>query len=204
MLLNEKINDLQKLTKKKITYEKVAKVLGLGSKQAAQNRVTRKQELKDWEILALDEAFLNGKQEILDDLNNILLDYYPEVEASCGTGIIPFGETKEQIAIPINLIRGYTKNKKYIVIKAVSDSMQPEIKPNDLLIVRVIDAEPIVDNHIYIFCHEERIYCKYLSYNVGQVIIRSANKDYPTRYIEGSDLETFRICGEVCGSMRNY
>lgn len=61
MLLNEKIQDLQKLTKKKITYEQVAKVLGLGSKQAAQNRVTRKQDLKDWEIIALEEAFLTSK-----------------------------------------------------------------------------------------------------------------------------------------------
>ena len=61
MLLNEKIQDLQKLTKKKITYEQVAKVLGLGSKQAAQNRVTRKQDLKDWEIIALEEVFLTSK-----------------------------------------------------------------------------------------------------------------------------------------------
>lgn len=34
MLLNEKINDLQKLTKKKISYEKVAKALGLERQRA--------------------------------------------------------------------------------------------------------------------------------------------------------------------------
>lgn len=82
--------------------------------------------------------------------------------------------------------------------------MQPEIKPNDLLIIRIIDSEPIIDNHIYVFCHDERLYCKYLSYNVGQIIVRSANKDYPIRYIEKESINDFRLCGEVCGHFRNY
>lgn len=132
------------------------------------------------------------------------LDYYPDIEVSCGTGIIPFGETKEKISIPLRLIKGYAKNHKYVVLNAISDSMKPEIKPNDKLIVRLIDAEPIMDNHIYIFCHEDRLYCKYLSYNIGQIIVRSANTDYPTRYIEGENLDTFRLCGEVCGCVRMF
>ena len=47
MLLDEKIQHLQNKTKRKITYDEVAKVLGLGSKQAAYNRVTRKQDYKE-------------------------------------------------------------------------------------------------------------------------------------------------------------
>ena len=57
MLLDAYLNDLQKFTKEKITYEKVAKVLKLKGKQAVSMRITRKQELKDWEIELLDKEF---------------------------------------------------------------------------------------------------------------------------------------------------
>jgi len=60
MLLDDKINALQIETKQKITYKKIAEVLGLGSGQAVQNRITRKQELKEWEELLLDDYFLNN------------------------------------------------------------------------------------------------------------------------------------------------
>lgn len=56
------LDRLQNLIKQKISYEQVAKILGLGSKQAAYNRVTRKTPLKQWEIIALDEAFLKNSK----------------------------------------------------------------------------------------------------------------------------------------------
>jgi len=205
MLLDEKIESLQNLTKQKITYDKVAEVLGLGSKQAAYNRVSRKQHLKQWEENALDAAFLDNF--VIKEQNMPLcrtLDYYPDIEVSCGNGIIPFGETKEKMTIPVSLIKGYSKNNKYIIVSATSDSMQPEIKPNDMLIIRVTDTDTIIDNHIYVFCYNERLYCKYLSYNVNQIIVRSANKDYPTRFIEKENINDFKLCGEVCGHFRSY
>ena len=67
-----------------------------------------------------------------------------------------------------------------------------------------IDTDTIIDNHIYVFCYEDRLYCKYLSYNVNQIIVRSANKDYPTRFIEKENINDFRLCGEVCGHFRSY
>lgn len=57
MLIDKKINELQNLTKRKITNNEIAKILGLGSGQAVINRVNRKQELKEFEIIKLDDAF---------------------------------------------------------------------------------------------------------------------------------------------------
>ena len=61
MLLDEYLHDLQKSTKEKITYERVAKVLNLKGKQAVGMRIARKQELKDWERELLDGEFKNPK-----------------------------------------------------------------------------------------------------------------------------------------------
>ena len=63
MLLDEYLQNLQKSTHKKPpTYEKIAKVLDLGSKQAVSNRIYRQQPLKDIEIELLDAEFKNNNQ----------------------------------------------------------------------------------------------------------------------------------------------
>lgn len=200
MKLSDAISEIIVKEKRNIPQQEIAEIIGVSRQYIGQ--------IKECELTTAHKEILEKHFNI--DFNKIesncyvLLDYYPDMEVSCGHGIIPFGATKSQIEVPVSLIKGYSSNKKYIILNAISDSMSPEIKPNDKLIVRLIDAEPIMDNHIYIFCHDERLYCKYLSYNVGQVIVRSANTDYPTRYIEGEKLETFRLCGEVCGSFREY
>ena len=203
MLIDEKIDALQNLTKRKITYDEIADIFGV-TRSAIQNRISRKSPLKEYEIQKIDDFYNLTSQNLTSDIEHVTLDYYPDIEVSCGNGIIPFGETKEKMTIPVSLIKGYSKNKKYVIVNATSDSMQPEIKPNDMLIIRVTDTDTIIDNHIYVFCYEDRLYCKYLSYNVNQIIVRSANKDYPTRFIEKENINNFRLCGEVCGHFRSY
>lgn len=185
-----------------------------GIKQSTMsNRMTRDSDFSNDEINLINDfykvnLFTNTLQSssniIINNSEHVTLDYYPDIEVSCGNGIIPFGETKEKMTVPVSLIKGYSKNKKYVIVSATSDSMQPEIKPNDMLIIRVTDTDTIIDNHIYVFCYEDRLYCKYLSYNVNQIIVRSANKDYPTRFIEKENINDFRLCGEVCGHFRSY
>lgn len=173
------------------------------------NRCFNDGYFKPEEVEVLDMVFKsNGNQlqkydDITPQSDKVLIDYYPDVLVSCGNGIFSLGETKEQMTVPKKLIKGYSDSYKYVIVTAFSDSMQPEIKEKDMLIVRVAEMENIIDNHIYIFCHEGRFYCKYLSYNLGQVIVRSLNPEYPTRYIEKENLENFELIGEVCGIFRN-
>ena len=68
MLLDEYLQNLQKLTKKKPpTYEKIAEVLDLGSKQAVSNRIYRKQPLKEFEIEILNSEFKKDNQSKQND-----------------------------------------------------------------------------------------------------------------------------------------
>ena len=57
MLIDEKINSLQNLIKRKITYEELAPILGVESGNAIRNWKYRKRPLKDFEIQKIDEAF---------------------------------------------------------------------------------------------------------------------------------------------------
>lgn len=165
-------------------------------------------EIKYKNLKQLEEAYnidLTGTYKVrLHNEENIIVDYYSEIEASCGNGRFPTTETVEKISIPLKAINDYSINEKYSVIKAQSDSMIPEIKPKDLLIVEEYHNQPIKDNHIYIFIYEGLLYCKYLSNNLGQIIVRSANTLYPIRYIEKEKLNDFKIIGEVKGHLRDY
>lgn len=67
MLIDEYLNDLQKFTKDKITYEMIAKVLKLKGKQAVGMRIARKQPLKDWEKELLDNEFKNKSSNCTQD-----------------------------------------------------------------------------------------------------------------------------------------
>ena len=95
MLLEEKINDLQNLTKRKITYDELAQILGVGTANALRNWNYRKRHLKEYEIKKIDDAILNYSTE----LNNVSQNNedYIEVEhihinPSCGTGTVVLDE----------------------------------------------------------------------------------------------------------------
>lgn len=160
-------------------------------------------KIKDKNIKQIEQYFNISLTNLTIKTEGIKLDYYPDVKASCGKGNYIDTEAKEQIIIPPQAINNYSVHNTYTVIKATSDSMAPEIKPNDNLVIQH-NIEGIIDNHIYIFSFKGKLFCKYLSNNLGQIIVRSANSVYPIRYIEGSDLNEFRLIGEVKAHIREY
>lgn len=186
----------------KPTQTEIAKIIGLKQGVIA-TRVARDSRFSTEEI---EKIALHFAINLYDNLptNDIELDFYQDIEASCGNGILPFSEAKEKISVTKDLITKYNKDNEYFVIKATSDSMTPQIMPKDLLIIRKCEQESIIDNHIYIFCYKDKLYCKYLSDNLGQIIVRSSNKDYSTRIIEGEELNNFNLIGEVIGQIREY
>ena len=202
MLLNEKINDLQNLTKKKITYEQVAKILGLGSKQAAQNRVTRKQELKEWEIIALDDAFLNKKVNN-DNQDTVQITYRPDVFLSAGYGVEVLDETKETMTLDARLLtteRGCRINPQHCEIVSVSgNSMAPEYRHGDKVIIDRGDTE-LVDGHIFAFRYNGQCYVKEINLLGDKIKCISLNKEYDPFYINQG--EQFTVLGRIIPRIR--
>jgi predicted DNA-binding protein YlxM (UPF0122 family) len=67
MLLDEKIDTLQIVTKRKITYEEIGDIFGV-TRSAIQNRISRKQPLKDWEEKILDDYYEQNTQNVTHPL----------------------------------------------------------------------------------------------------------------------------------------
>lgn len=203
MLLNEKINELQNLTKHKITYAKVAEVLGLGSKQAAQNRVTRKQHLKEWEIKALDEVFLGevNKHNQGDYLSFRILG---EVQASMGYGVTVYDESQTgnyEISYKLAKDLGVSPDSADIIF-GTGNSMEPTIQGGDALLVDR-NRKDIYDGKIYCIKHDGQLKTKRLQkLSKTKVKIISDNKDYEPITIDFTqDTEDFEVIGEIrwCG-----
>lgn len=207
MLIEEKRTELQNLTKRNITYEELAPILGVGTANALRNWNYRKRPLKEFEIRKIDDAFNISSTElntISQDTNSVTIDYYPDVFGSCGNGMFQFSTKREQIAVPKSaLFKNFAPGKQYFVINAMGNSMEPVFYANDKLIVENYDGEQIIDNKPYLFCYKDEIFIKKLSKNVDQLMIISENKDYDTRKLEGEQLADVNIIGLVVGLMRD-
>lgn len=202
MLLDEYLQDLQKFTRKKPpTYEKIAEVLDLGSKQAVSNRIYRKQHLKDFEIEILDAEFKKDNQSTQNNDCSII-PVRGDVYASMGSGITVYNENQTatyQISnklasdIGVNL-----KNTEMIF--ASGDSMEPTIMGGDSLLVDKSKTE-VYDGRIYCVRIDGQLYAKRLQkLPPNKVKVVSDNKQkYDPFYVDFSkDIDfDFAVIGEI-------
>ena len=200
MLLDKYLQNLQKLTKKKITYEQVAQVLGLGSKQAVANRVQRKQELKEWEVEALDEVFKKGITSPKDS-DCIDLIVRGNVSASMGFGITVYDESQTgTCSISRKFLQDIGANVSTTeFIFAHGDSMEPTIQGGDRLIVD-LSKKNIYDGKIYCIRYEGELYAKRLQRTPpSTLVVISDNQKYKNWEIDFSKEINFdfEVIGEV-------
>ena len=213
MLITDTISELQNLTKKKITYEQIASILGV-SIQAIGNRVRRNSEFKKYEINKLEDYFnvsLNFCTENLGGLNvlsnSIIVDYYTNNIGCFIDGKFCFSELKQKISIPIKGIKNYITNNRYFVMNSTGDGMAPTLSGNDLIIAEYIeDDTAIKDNDIYIFYYNNKCFIKRLVQNIDKIILISDNCNkavYPIQYINNNDINNVFIVGKIVGLIRN-
>lgn len=202
MLLDEYLQDLQKLTRKKPpTYEKIAEVLDLGSKQAVSNRIYRKQPLKDFEIDILDQEFKNNNQSTQNN-DCTTIPVRGDVHASMGCGITIYNESKTaEYSISNKLASDIGVNLKNTeMIFASGDSMEPTIMGGDSLLVDKSKTE-IYDGRIYCVRIDGQLYAKRLQKlppNKVKVVSDNEQK-YDPFYVDFSkDINfDFAVIGEI-------
>ena len=135
MLIDEKINELQNLIKRKITYEELAPILGVESANAIRNWKYRKRQLKDFEIKKLDEAFIQKteninkiKQNLSDSADGLKLTVRGNLSLGYGIEINDKEETGNYY-ISRKLIKDVGANPTYTdLITCEGDSMFPTIE----------------------------------------------------------------------------
>ena len=192
------------------TQQEIASILGL-TRNAISSRAFRNQEYSYKEVEKIEDFYdiCFANQDLFEDMNNnsgdVTLDYYPDVLASCGGGSFELSQMREKIKVPKICISNYMPLAKYSVINAFGDSMMPTIKNGDKLVIEFVDFNLIKDNSIYVFCYEDKIFCKRLVQNIDCVIVISDNPDkniYPTSRIEKEDMNNLKIIGRIAGLMR--
>lgn len=198
----DKINLKKLRINNDLSQEEMGKILGV-TKQQVGRIESGKSVLTNENYNILLNHF--GKTALIEE-ETVTLDFYPEVFGSCGNGAFVLSEEKEQINVPVKCFNfPFSKVKKYSVINAVGDSMQPFIYDKDKLIVEHYSGEQIKDNRVYVFCYCNEIFIKRLSKNINEIIIKSDNPDpiYRARIIEKEDMNNIIIIGEIVGLMRD-
>lgn len=197
---------LQNLTGNELSQALLAKAIDTSPQSLSARLKNPKSEVTVSELEAA-KKFLKIADNVKSDLtqDGIEADLYPEVFGSCGSGSFVLSEVKERIVVPRYCFNTYSKGKKYSVINARGDSMQPYIQNKDLLIVQHWEGEQIYDNCVYVFCYDNQIFVKRLIRNVDEIIVKSDNPDpvYRPRYIEKEDMNNVIIIGQIVGLMRN-
>ena len=207
MLFNELFDALQNLIEIRPSQQAIADILGV-KQGAVANRISRKSELKFEELRKIERSYgiiggLTGEYDVIKSDNSIEIDYYPDVFGSCGGGVFVLSQAKEKIRLDKGSIINYSPNKEYSVITAQGDSMAPDIKSDDKLIVE--HCSNITDNKIHVFCYQDQIYVKRLVKNINELVIISDNPDktiYTTQKLSGCSLNEVQVIGQVIGLMR--
>ncbi len=200
MNITELLNLAQNKSEENVNQTMLAKALGV-TRQTINNRIRNNSEITISELMKFQD-FL-GIKIFNDDEDTILVDYYPDVFASCGNGALLFSEEKEAVSINRSFFKNIYPSRKYSMICAKGDSMYPFINDRDKLLVEHSENNQIMDNKIYVFCYKSEIYVKRLSRNLDEIIIKSDNPDYGTRIIEGEDIQDLDIIGQIVGIVRN-
>jgi phage repressor protein C with HTH and peptisase S24 domain len=202
MLLDEYLQNLQKLTKKKPpTYEKIAEVLDLGSKQAVSNRIYRKQPLKEFEIEILNAEFNKNNQSTQND-DCVDIPVRGNLSASLGQGIEIVDETQTGVySVSRKLMKDVGANPNDTdFVPCEGDSMFPTIEGGSLLMVDRSKKE-VFDGKIYCVRLNGNLIAKRLQFiPPNSVKVISDNKDkYDPFYVDLSKTldYDFEIIGEV-------
>lgn len=139
MLVDEKIEQLQNVTKSKITYADIANILGV-TRSAIQNRILRKSPLKSFEEQLIDDYYKDHikndsykPSDIMPITTIINIPYWEELPEDLKTFDIP-------VTIPISLIKNhwYLNPDNLFIVPMVGDKMTNywyRINENDILII---------------------------------------------------------------------
>lgn len=197
----EALSEIIGFKKRNVSQHEMGNALGVTKQYIGQ--IINK-ELTAEQIKQLENYFKIDFTKVNKEENKITLDYYPDVFGSCGTGEFVLSPEKQQIQVPDNVFfKKFSKVKKYSVINATGDSMQPFIYSGDKLIVEHWNGEQIIDNQVYVFCYDNEIFVKRLTKNINQLVIKSDNTFYDVIKLTGDDLSKIIIVGQIVGLMRD-
>lgn len=218
MKYSEVLARLQNLTGLIPSQSQLCDITGV-KQSAMSNRAKENSAFKQSDIQKLNDFYginlytntlENNHKNVKNDVcitpqsDKVLIDYYPDVLGSCGTGVFIQSQEKEVIEVPKNAFwTDISLSKHYSMINAYGNSMQPVILDGDKLLIEKYEDEQIIDNRIYVFCYNNEIFIKRLAKNINQLMIMSENEDFDTIKLQKDEMNEVNIIGQVVGLIRN-
>ena len=204
---------------KKITMVKLAELLDCSQQFVTQlevgNRKFSNEKLEILKKLMSDEEFnelINAiayerikdlpQLEVLnkDNIQSYKIRFYSDIQASAGHGAYneenEDDEEQEYIEVPANL-----KNAYNIAIKITGDSMEPEFKQDDIIIIDTLKTKINYDKY-FVVNYDDFVYLKKIIKKDDNIYLHSVNPYYPDILIK--DLDKLKVIGKVITVLRNY
>lgn len=123
--------------------------------------------------------------------------YFDDIQASAGLGSInEYEGEREYIEVPGDMESIYNT-----AIRVNGDSMQPEFKQGDIIIIDTSRKE-ILKNKYYVVNYDNYVYLKQLVRKGVKWYLHSINPYYPDLEIQ-KDVEC-KVIGQVISVLRNY
>lgn len=119
-------------------------------------------------------------------------------------GLIEADIEAELVAVPLYMLNGYPP-KECVTFRVKGDSMYPRILEGDIVIVHLQASVDSGQTAIVIYNGDEGT-LKKVKYKKGEdwLELIPANPEYPTKRIEGIDIESCRVYGHVIGLQRSF
>ena len=196
MILSEYIKKKNEVLDYKLTYSKVATILGVSRQYLSS---IRNEELSIKHLQTLNNYF---NKKVNNNTNFIKIPILGNVTASMGHGITIYDETQtgvyeisQKLANDIGIVSGKTQ-----MIFASGDSMYPTIEGGDSLLIDTSKKE-VYDGRIYCVRIDGQLYAKRLQKIPPNTIkvISDNEKKYDAFYIDFSksiDFD-FEVIGEI-------
>lgn len=111
--------------------------------------------------------------------------------------------TGKKIEIPASMISGGNK-EDYFVLRVTGNSMYPRLLQGDTILCKRCDSVDSGDLAVVLYNGDEAT-IKKINYIPGQnwLELIPINPEYPTKRIEGADLELCRVLGKVVKLIRD-
>ncbi len=199
--------DLWKLRKKelKLTNKQIAELANLPLRTVEQIMCGTVKSPRLDTVEAIERALgLNEKSPSnVYDVDGLLV--YEEIGTVCAgyNGMVNEIPTGKKIEIPASMISGGNKDD-YFVLRVSGNSMYPKLLEGDTILCKRCDGVDSGDLAVILYNGDEAT-VKKVTYITGQnwLELIPINPEYPTKRIEGTDLEQCRVLGKVVKLIRD-
>ncbi|RQD61878.1 MAG: helix-turn-helix transcriptional regulator [Desulfonatronovibrio sp. MSAO_Bac4] len=191
------------------TQRQLADLLSVGPAAitlAKSRGVPKSWSLKIASMFGLNPAWINTGQGSIYQSGRESTFFVPRVSArACaGSGSLEVQDNIiDEIPFSSEWINRTGNPGSMVVMEVMGDSMSPELEEGDLILIDQ-SRQRLQSQKIYVIGLEDTLQVKRVESRPNLLILFSTNQKYPPVTLQGDEVETLRILGQVLWSSRAY